>query len=100
MFNFDLYDFKIKLKAQSTLFRINNFKTRVRLNPVFVSTKMKESSMKLFGADLYLFVGFINPKWNIGAELTYNRIFSSYITHTDIYKENMYSDVKEGWYKI
>ena len=54
--------------------------------------------MSSIGADFHIFTGFTNDKWNIGAEIYYNQVFSTYIKHTDKYKENVF-DGADGCYK-
>lgn len=99
LFSFDLNDIRIRLITEMTFLRKKNFELRGGIDPVFVNLKMETETMSSLGADFHVFAGFTNAKWNTGMEFTYNKIFSTHITHTDVYKDNVYEGAVDGWYK-
>jgi hypothetical protein len=60
---------------------------------------MQTETMTSVGADFHVFTGFNSKKWYAGVEVNYNQIISTNIKHTDKYKDNVYADVVDGWYK-
>lgn len=98
-FVFDLNDFRVKLLSEASIFRRNNFEIRGGINPLIIRTKMKTETMTSLGADFNLFIGLTNDKWNIGVKSSYNQIFSTYIKHSDIYRDNVFNEAIDGWYK-
>jgi len=100
VFNFDFSDAGFKVISETTIHRKKNFEIRGGVNPALILLKTKTTKMTSIGTDFHVFSGFINNKWNCGLELTYNQIFSTYIKHTDIYKESVFENVADGWYKM
>lgn len=99
MYSFDLNDIRVRIITDMTLFRKKNFEIRGGINPVFVNVKMETETMSSLGLDFHFFTGFTNEKWNTGVEFQYNKIFSTYIKHTEIYRDNVYGEAVDGWYK-
>lgn len=99
MFAFDLNDIRVRIITETTIYRKSNFEIRGGIDPVFINLKMQTERMSSLGADFHLFTGFTNDKWNTGVEINYNKILSTYIQHTDKYRENVFTDAVDGWYK-
>ena len=99
MFNFDLNDLKLSLTTEMTLYKSSRFEVSGGLNPLYVSTKLETNHLRSLGADLHLFAGYSSPNWHLGLDFMYNKIFSTYITHSDIYRDNVFADVVDGWYR-
>lgn len=98
-FDFDLNDIRIRLTSETVLLKKGIFEVRGGIDPVVCNTKMQTETMTSIGADFHVFTGVSTQKWNTGIELNYNQMVSTYIKHTDKYKENVYADVVDGWYK-
>jgi hypothetical protein len=60
---------------------------------------METETMSSLGLDFHVFTGFTNELWNTGIEVIYNKMFTTYIKHTDVYRDNVFADAKDGWYK-
>jgi len=99
IFAFDLNDIRIRFTSEMTFLRARNFEIRGGIDPVFVNLKMETETMSSFGADFHIFTGFTNSRWNAGVEFMYNYIFTTYIKHTDIYRDNVFEEAVDGWYK-
>ncbi len=99
MFSFDLNDIRIRLITETTFLRKKNFEIRGGIDPVLVNLKMETETMSSFGLDFHVFAGLTNEKWNVGADIQYNKMFTTHIKHTDIYRENVFLDAVDGWYK-
>jgi hypothetical protein len=99
VFAFDVNDVRFRIISETTLLRNKNFEIRGGIDPMLANIKMETESMLSLGADFHVFTGFTNQKWNLGLEANYNQIFSTHIKHTEKYKELVYADVVDGWYK-
>ena len=99
LFSFDLNDIRVRLTTEMTFLRARNFEIRGGINPVFVNLKTKTQTMSSLGADFHLFTGFTNARWNTGVEFLYNKMFSTYIKNSDIYRDNVFENAVDGWYK-
>jgi hypothetical protein len=99
IFDFDLNDIRFTLISETSLLRKGNFEIRGGIDPVVCAIKMQTESMTSIGTNFHLFSGITTDSWNVGAEIKYNQMFTTFIHHTDKYKENVFSDVVDGWYK-
>jgi hypothetical protein len=99
LFALDLNDIRVRIITETTILRKRNFEIRGGIDPVFVNVKMETENMSSLGADIHVFTGFTNDKWNAGLELNYNHIFTTHIAHTQKYKENVFEEVQDGWYR-
>ena len=99
MFAFDLNDISIKITSETTILRKGNFEIRGGMNAVFVNAKLETETMSSLGADFHVFTGLTSKKWTAGFTFNYNQVFSTYIKHSDKYKDNVFADVVDGWYK-
>lgn len=99
IFKFDLNDIRIRLITETTIFRKKNFEIRGGIDPMFVNVKMETETMSSLGADFHIFTGFTNDKWNVGLDINYNQIFTTYIKHSDKFNEAVFQ-AQDGWYKL
>lgn len=98
IFKFDLNDIRIRLITETTFLRKKNFEIRGGIDPMFINVKMETETMSSIGADFHVFTGFTNDKWNAGLDINYNQIFTTYITHTEKFKDAVF-EAQDGWYK-
>ena len=99
MYAFDLNDIRLKIVTDITVLRKRSFEIRAGINPVFINTKLQTETMSSLGVDLHVFVGITKEKWSYGGEATYNKIFTTHIKHTDKYRDLVFADAVDGWYK-
>jgi hypothetical protein len=100
LFAMDLNDLRFKIISEATILRKNNFEIRGGINPMLITTKMETETMTSLGSDFHLFLGFTNTKWNVGLHSNFNQVFSTYIKHTDKYRDNVFNEAVDGWYKL
>ena len=91
-------DFRARLGVQSSVLRWRavqltgtaTFITRGTENTVYRGIN--------FGADITGAVGVYRPGWFAAGEFGKDKAIITHVTHTDWYRDNHYSDAKDGWY--
>ncbi len=99
LFSPDLRDLRARIISEATLLRKGSFEVRAGIDPMLITVNMETEQMTSVGADFHVFTGITSENWNVGMELNYNRIFSTQITHTDHYREQVFIEVVDGWYR-
>lgn len=99
LFALDLNDIRFRIISEATILSKNKFEIRGGINPMLVNTKMETETMTSIGSDFHLFFGYTNAKWNVGTHVNFNQVFSTYIKHTDKYRDNVFVSAVDGWYK-
>ncbi len=99
LFSPDLKDLRLKIKGATTLFQKGWAALRGGINPVLTRVHLKTQEITSIGLELEFFAGYISEKWNLGLEASYNKVLTSYIKHSQLFKENIFAEVQDGWYQ-
>ncbi len=96
----DLKDYRIKIiKSQLSVYRTKYFDFAVTYSPTLAGTGTKAQRILAFGNEFGLLSGYWGPKWGFGLEVTADMKNATRIEHTSYYREVVYEDIKDGWYK-
>lgn len=98
VFDFDLADSRLRLYLKTTLIEKQNFFLNFQFGPNLVNSSLQTQSMQTISADFILSPGIHAGNWSFSADLWYNHSISSYIKHTEKFKDLVYADVVDGWY--
>lgn len=96
----DLRDYRVRLGARINAYEYKQFQLPVHLNLVVRGTENTAATAVGFGTDLSVMPGFYSTTWFLAAEVTWDQQWSTYIEHSDAYREYGYADAKDGWYRI
>lgn len=99
VFDFDLNDNRLKINAKTDLWNNNNFFVHLKISPELVNSELKTQTFRTISTEFELSPGYANENWYFGLEVSYNYGFATYIKHTQIFRNLIYEDVVDGWYK-
>lgn len=91
-------DFKTQLGLQTWKGSFNKFTLKSSLSLVYVGIVNKAGNYAGLGTNLIINPGFKFNRFGIGVNFEYNPFFATHIRHTEYYRQNLFADVKDGWY--
>ncbi|MBN2663913.1 MAG: hypothetical protein JXR68_09720 [Bacteroidales bacterium] len=99
VFDFDFMDNRLKINMKTDLWNNNNFFVHIKISPELVNSTLKTQTFKTISTEFELSPGYANENWYFGLEASYNYGFATYITHNQIFRDLIYQNVVDGWYK-
>jgi hypothetical protein len=96
----DLGDFAFDAGLRATAFGGERWKLQFLVGPVIRNTSSTEFSATALGVRTGLSAGYRSDGWGLMADLGYEKIFSAYLRHSDLYRELVYPGAKDGWYAL
>ncbi len=94
-----LDDFKTKLGTQILVLDKHSLKGSLVVNGIFRRFENPLLSIHNFGAELKGSVGIFKSKWFVAGESGFDKAIATRLVHSDIYKKEIYTNVKNGWYE-
>jgi len=92
-------DFKTKVGGKIRLYQINNFQLSANIYGVFRRFENPLVRLANFGSDLSGVVGYYKPKWFLAGEIGFDKAIVTHFKHSDLFKQTIYSNAKDGWYE-
>jgi len=91
-------DSKSKFGVQTIVFQKNDF--CIIGNYAIVMREFRSPLVRIynFGSDLKFISGYFKENWFIALEFGIEYSHISHFKHSEIYKNNIYDNVKDGWY--
>jgi len=93
-----LEDFKTKIGAQFRLYKINHFQFSASIHGIYRRYETPLVRLQNFGSEMKGIAGYYKPKWFVAAEVGFDKAIVTHFKHSNLYRENYYADVKDGWY--
>lgn len=94
-----LDDYKVKVGGQILVFNRSNLKGAVTLNGIYRRFENPLVRLKNFGGEAKGSFGYYQKKWFVAGEVGFDKAIVTHFKHSDSFKENNYSEVKDGWYE-
>ncbi|UZD24194.1 hypothetical protein [Algoriphagus halophytocola] len=94
-----LDDFKTKIGGQVVFWNRSHLKGSIALNGIYRRFENPLVQLQNFGSELKGVLGFYKPKWFVAAEVGFDKAIVSDFTHSDTFKDTIFTTVKDGWYK-
>ena len=94
----DLDDYRTRLGVQTSLGRWRSVNLTGSATAVVRGTENAVYRGISFGADVAATLGVYRPRWFAAGEAGWDKSVITKLTHTDWYRENFYSDARDGWY--
>lgn len=91
-------DFKTKVGAQALLYRKNNLQMSASINAIYRRYENPLVCLQNFGSEITGNIGYYKPNWFVGAEFGFDKAIVTHFKHSASFKENVFVDVKDGWY--
>lgn len=94
----DFGDWGIDGGVQASVARWNDFRVALQLGPVLRRTDNRLFSAFGIGVGATLLIGYEGPRWGLSAEASYEQFLTTYLSHSDDYRDAFYAGAKDGWY--
>lgn len=94
-----LDDFKTKIGGQIVLLNRSNFKGAITLNGIYRRYENDLVRLQNFGSEMKGTFGYYKSKWFFAAQVGFDKAIVTHFKHSNMYKETIYRDVKDGWYE-
>ena len=95
----DAKDLRLRAGLQTTLWRTGDWRVALRGRLIARSTSNSIYDGQAFGADLTTHVGYYRRGWFLAGSLGYDRTFVMHLEHSDWYRDNIYAEAVDGWYR-
>lgn len=92
-------DLKTKIGGQIRLYRIDNFQLSVSILGVYRRYENPLVRLQNFGSEMTGVIGYYKPKWFAAGEFGFDKAIVTHFKHSKSFKDNVYADVKDGWYE-
>lgn len=90
-------DFKTKIGGQVVFLNKTNYKGSITLNGIYRRYENPLVRLQNFGTEMKGTFGYYKPTWFIGGEIGFDKALITHLKHSESFKENIYSQVKDGW---
>lgn len=94
----DLFDWRTRIGATVTTLKIRRFRVPVHLDAIIRSGKNSSCTARGFGTGLSFLPGICFRKFSVNAELTWDQQWATHVEHSDLYRQWVFADAKDGWY--
>lgn len=94
-----LDDFKTKIGGQVLLLNKSNLKGSIGLNGIYRRYESPLVRLQNFGSELKGTFGYFKPKWFVAGEVGFDKAIVTHFKHSKMFREIIFSDVKDGWYE-
>ena len=95
----DAEDLRLRIGMQATAWRTGAWRVALRGRLIARSTSNSIYDGQAFGADLTTHVGYYRRGWFVSGSLGYDRTVVMHLEHSDWYRDNIYADAVDGWYR-
>lgn len=92
-------DFKTKIGGQAMLYRSNNFQFSASVHAIYRRYENPLVCLQNFGSEMTGHIGYYKSKWFVAGEVGFDKAIATHFKHSASFKQNVYSDVKDGWCK-
>ncbi len=94
-----LDDFKTKMGGQIVLLNNASLKGSLSLNAIYRRYQNPLVRLQNFGSELNGIFGYYKPKWFAAGEIGFDKAIVTHFKHSNLYKEIIYPDVRDGWFE-
>lgn len=92
-------DFKIKTGGQLVVLNKGNFKGSVSLHGIFRRYENPLVRLVNFGSEMQGIFGYYKSRYFIAGEFGFDKAIVTHFKHSELFRENIYSKVTDGWYE-
>lgn len=92
-------DFKTKIGGQIRLYRISNYQFSVSIHGIYRRYENPLVRLQNFGSEMTAVIGYYKPKWFVAGEVGFDKAIVTHFKHSELFKETIYANVKDGWYE-
>ena len=94
-----LDDFKTEMGGQVNVFNKTNFIGSVSALGIYRRYQTSLVTLQNVGCDVKGTFGYYRSRWFTGVEVGFDKAIVTHFEHTQKYRDEIYADVVDGWYK-
>jgi hypothetical protein len=94
----DASDYRVRAGVTVPIVGSRRWKLAGVAAPTLRGTNNPAGRMTNLGADLGLIGGFYARHWFVAGELGFDWAITTHVNHSDLYRETVYADARDGWY--
>src|SRR5262249_41515723 len=91
-------NYQVRVGALAPIVAWRRFELAGSLKPTLRGTEDDLGRMTALGADAALVGGYYAPHWFLASELGFDYALTTHITHSQLYRDTVYEDARDGWY--
>jgi hypothetical protein len=91
-------DFKSNIGLSGQLYTKKKFNAIFALNTIYKRYANELVALNQVGLEIKSLNGFYRSRWFVATEIGLELGLSTHFKHSEIYKQNIYADVQDGWY--
>lgn len=92
-------DFKSNIGLSGRLYHKKSLHSILALNVLYKRYSSELVKLNQIGMDIKTLNGFYKQKWFVAFEIGVELALSTHYKHSETFKQNIYAEVKDGWYK-
>jgi hypothetical protein len=96
----DLNDYQLRVGGALPLVEARRWKLAAAIAPTLRGTRNELSRMTAVGTDVGVVAGYYAPRAFAAAELGFDGAFTTYVAHTQAYRQNLFAGARDGWYSM
>lgn len=94
-----LDDFKSKIGGQVNILSVDRFRFIASAHGLYRKYASPFVRLQNFGCDLKGVFGYYRSGWFLSGESGFDKAIVTHFKHSQVFEENIYADVKNGWYE-
>jgi hypothetical protein len=91
-------NYQARAGALAPIFAWHGFRLAGSLEPTVRGTSNDLGRMTAVGADAGLTGGYYASRWFLASEFGFDYTVSTHITHSQLYRDTVYENARDGWY--
>lgn len=96
----DASDYRVRIGALAPIIGTRHWRLAGTIAPTVRGTDSASGRMTSIGADLGLQGGYYARHWFVAGEGGFDWAASTYLEHSDEYRQYVYADARDGWYAM
>jgi hypothetical protein len=96
----DFGDFSVDAGVIATVAGSDRWKLQLLFGPELRQTSNDAFSATALGFRSGMLAGYRSDTWGLMAELGYEQVLATHISHSALYRDTVYAGAKDGWYAI
>jgi hypothetical protein len=92
-------DFKTKIGGQALWLNQQSWKGAVGIHGIYRKNTNDFVTLQNFGSETSATFGYYKKGWFLAGEVGFDKAIVTHFNHSNEYKEGVYENVKDGWYK-
>jgi hypothetical protein len=92
-------DFKIKPGIQILAFQLGKVKSVLHFSGIYRKYETDLLRLQNFGSEAEGIIGWYHKSWFLAGDIAFDKAIISHFKHSLKYKNDIYAEVKDGWYE-